>query len=91
MANDTPRGALFRVPDDEKKNDRWPDFRGDLTVEGRKWKLAGWTKEDKNGRKYLSLVARPAEDRGDDHQQATRSSWQKPLDDDSIPFEMEWR
>lgn len=84
MANDTPRGALFRVPDDEKKNDRWPDFRGDIVIEGRKWKLAGWTKEDKNGRKFLSLVAKPADERADDSQQARRQA-QRPLDSE-IPF-----
>jgi hypothetical protein len=55
-------GALFRIPDEDKKNDRWPDMRGDLTIAGVKYKLAGWTKQDKNGKKYLALTAKPAEE-----------------------------
>lgn len=88
MANDAGRGALFRVPEDEKKNDKWPDFRGDIVIEGRKWKLAGWTKEDKNGRKYLSLVAKQAEEQGD---RQARAGAQRPISDGDIPFAPEVR
>jgi hypothetical protein len=64
MADDrqnTGRGALFRAT--EKKSDRAPDYRGDLTLaDGTKLELAGWLKEDRNGKKYLSLSAKPFED-----------------------------
>jgi hypothetical protein len=60
--NNEGRGALFRIPDDDKKNDRWPDMRGDIVIGGIKHKLAGWTKTDKNGRRYLSLIAKPLEE-----------------------------
>lgn len=79
------RGALFRIPDDEKKNDKWPDYRGDITIEGTKWKLAGWVKTDKNGGKYLSLVAKPFEERQPERQQhADRGG--PSFSGDAIPF-----
>jgi hypothetical protein len=91
MANDTPRGALFRVPEADKKNDKWPDYRGDLTIEGVKWKLAGWVKTDKNGGKYLSLVASLPEQRADDRQQRQPDRGGPDFGGDSIPFASEWR
>jgi hypothetical protein len=48
-------GALFR--NTRKTEDSyWPDYHGDLVVEGVKYRLAGWVKEGKRG-KYLSLAA----------------------------------
>jgi hypothetical protein len=65
MADDTPRGngALFRVR--EKKNDRGPDYTGDITspTTGEKIELAGWIREDRNGNKYLSLSSQPPRER----------------------------
>jgi hypothetical protein len=69
------RGALFRIPDDEKKNDKWPDMRGDITLGGVKYKLAGWTKQDKNGRKYLSLNGKPAEEQQQRQQPAPANAY----------------
>ena len=89
MANDAPRGALFRVPEGEKKNDKWPDYRGDLTIENVKWKLAGWVKTDKNGGKYLSIVAKlPDEPRQQPVQQKPAGG---PTFADEIPFGPEVR
>ena len=52
-------GALFRNRD--KKEERHPDYKGDVTIDGKKWALAGWLKDGKNG-KYLSLaVSEPRE------------------------------
>jgi hypothetical protein len=100
MADDN-RGALFRIPDDEKKNDRWPDMRGDLTIDGVKYKLAGWTKSDKNGRKYLALTAKPADEQRQQPEQqnayAAAKGRQVPAGgptfdrEDSIPFAPEVR
>jgi hypothetical protein len=68
--SDTPtgRGALFRVTD--KKSDRAPDYRGDLTLpDGTKLELAGWLKEDRNGKRYLSISAKPFQDRREEQRQ----------------------
>jgi hypothetical protein len=53
------RGAIFK--NDRKESDRHPDYKGDITIDGRKYWLSGWIKEGKRG-KYLSLAAKPAED-----------------------------
>jgi hypothetical protein len=41
------RGILFR--NFRKKQPRHPDFIGEATIDGRKFKLAGWTKPGKRG------------------------------------------
>jgi hypothetical protein len=92
QSNDN-RGALFRIPDDEKKNDKWPDMRGDITIDGVKWRLAGWVKEGKKG-KYLSLAAKPADEqpqRQDPPANAYAQATGRPAErqrqvDDEIPF-----
>lgn len=48
-------GALFKNDCKEKPNQ--PDYRGDITILGEKYLLAGGVKEGKRG-KYLSIVAR---------------------------------
>ena len=89
MSNDMS-GALFKVPEDEKKNDRWPDYRGDITIEGVKWRLAGWVKTDKNGGKYLSLVAKlPEENPAERQQQQAQGG--PSFRDDRVPFGPEVR
>jgi hypothetical protein len=108
MSNDRDMsGALFKVPEDEKKNDRWPDYRGDIMIEGTKYRLSGWVKEGKKG-KYLSLAAKPAEETQQQRpaeppanayaQAKGRSEPQRQQDrggpdfgGDSIPFSPEWR
>jgi uncharacterized protein (DUF736 family) len=52
--DDELRGVLF--PEQEKKNDRAPDFTGKVTVEGTEYRIAGWKrKATSSGRPFLSL------------------------------------
>jgi uncharacterized protein (DUF736 family) len=53
------QGALFK--NDRKEKPAHPDYRGDLQVEGINFKLAGWIKETRDGRKFLSISAMPKE------------------------------
>jgi uncharacterized protein (DUF736 family) len=50
-------GALFK--NDRKEKATHPDYRGDVTILGEKYLLAGWIKETKKGSKYLSISVRP--------------------------------
>lgn len=83
---DAGKGALFK--NDKKEKPSHPDYRGDITIDGAKYRLAGWIKEGKNG-KYLSLVARPFEEKP---AAAPRQSAGGPsFADSDIPFAPEWR
>ena len=53
-------GALFREA--EKKSDRHPDYRGKLTIRREVFRVSGWVKETRDGKKYLSLAV--SEDQG---------------------------
>jgi hypothetical protein len=56
---DVGSGALFKNLKKEKET--WPDYVGDITIKGVKYRLVGWKKEGQKG-PYLSLSARPVED-----------------------------
>lgn len=48
-------GVLFI---NQKSNDRQPDFKGEVTIKGVKYELAGWNNQSDKGTKYISLVAK---------------------------------
>mgnify|MGYP006441751521 CR=1 FL=1 len=84
MANgydDTNKGVLFR--EQEKKSERHPDMTGEINVDGVEFRLAGWTKESKNGRKFLSLAVTPKQEKP--AQNAAPAPQEDP-DDQAIPF-----
>jgi len=76
--DDTNRGVLFR--NDRKENDTQPDMTGKVDVEGKEYRLAGWTKESKAGKKFLSLAVTPSEEQP----AAPAPAEQDP--NDAIPF-----
>lgn len=47
------QGSLFK--NDKKTNEKQPDYNGSIMVDGKSHKLAGWVREAKNGKKFLSL------------------------------------
>lgn len=71
-------GALFK---NEKKQSNGPDYKGDIMVDGTPYWIAGWLKESKGGKKYMSLAVTPKDADRDDK----RPSRKEP-DEDSIPF-----
>lgn len=53
--NDELRGALFR--NDKGDNPARPDYRGNVVVDGNKYKISAWVREARStGAKYLSLA-----------------------------------
>ena len=60
-------GFLIRVG--EKKSDRHPAFEGEIPIEGKLYKLAGWVRISQKGNKYLSISARLATSQDQDEPQ----------------------
>jgi hypothetical protein len=57
------------------------DYTGSVLINGIKYWLNGWVKDGKDGKKFLSLSVRPAEE-GTEPKAASGS----PALDDAIPF-----
>jgi len=55
------KGALFK---NEKQNDRQPDFRGPINVDGNEYELSAWSKTSDKMGKYLSISVSPKQEKG---------------------------
>lgn len=58
MSDFTNSGFLFK--NDKKTEEKQPDYTGKLNIDGTEYKLAGWLRDTKDGRKFLSLKPSPA-------------------------------
>ena len=84
-------GSLFK--NDKGGNDKRPDYRGDIMLDGKVYELAAWIKEGNKG-KFMSLSGKPKEARDEQSRSQTRrTEAQKgnpaPTfedDPDSVPF-----
>ena len=73
-------GVLFA--NDKKDNDKAPNYKGNMMVDGQEYWLSAWVKEGKNG-KFLGLAVSPR-----DAQPPASKPAPKNLEDSSsdIPF-----
>ena len=79
--DNTNRGVLFK--NDDKKEDRDPEYRGNINIDGKEFWLDAWINTaKKDGRKFMSLRAKPKMAR--DHQGAARNP--PARDSDEAPF-----
>ena len=89
---DAGHGALFK--NDKKEKPSHPDYKGDVTIHGKKFWISAWLKtSDKTGKRYMSLAFR----RADEDQPAAPANgkraaagaggrgFDRPLDDE-MPF-----
>jgi hypothetical protein len=68
------QGTLF-VNKRKQEGDNKPDREGTCTIDGTKYRIAGWLKTPKNGGdKFLSLKIQPADD--STHPRSGESSYQ---------------
>ena len=52
-------GVLF--VNDKKENERSPNYKGNITVDGKDYWLSAWVKEGKSG-KFMGLAVSPKEE-----------------------------
>lgn len=71
-------GVLFK--NDKKEQEKHPDYKGSIMVDGTEYWLSAWIKEGKNG-KFMGLAVSPR-----DAQPPASKPLPKNLDDDLIPF-----
>lgn len=71
-------GVLFKS--DKKDNERAPEYKGNIMVDGNEYWISAWIKEGKNG-KFLGLAVSPR-----DAQPPASKPVPKNLDDSDIPF-----
>jgi len=68
--DNTNSGALFK--NDKQGNDNWPDYRGQINVNGEDFWISAWLKTSKkDGKKYMSLAIQ-----ANDKKQSSQSSRQ---------------
>ena len=81
--DDTNRGVLFK--NDRKETERQPDYTGKINIDGVEKRLAGWIRQSKAGKSFLSMsVSDPLPEEG----QAPAANPQPTTDDlsDEVPF-----
>lgn len=71
-------GVLFK--NDKKEQEKHPDYKGSIMVDGTEYWLSAWIKEGKSG-KFMGLAVSPK-----DAQPPASKPAPKNLEDSDIPF-----
>jgi hypothetical protein len=71
-------GVLFK--NDKKDNERAPEYKGNIMVDGNEYWISAWIKEGKTG-KFMGLAVSPR-----DAQPPANKPLPKDLEDSDIPF-----
>ncbi len=84
MSETREGGALFKQRD--KRSDKAPDWKGDVTYNGVKMGIAAWERTTRNGDTFLSVKLEPYREKTDaPARQPDRPAAPRTLDDE-VPF-----
>ena len=78
--NNENRGALFK--NERRDDEKFPNYKGSLNVEGVDFWISAWLKESKDGAKFMSLSIKAK-----DQKEAKSPTKRSPKDfDEDAPF-----
>ena len=60
--DNTNSGALFKNKDKTAEKPNWPDYNGNIDVEGKQYWIRAWIKKSKGGQTFMSLALEPKEE-----------------------------
>ena len=79
--DNTNSGVLFK---NESQNEKAPNYKGKINVDGKEYELAAWIRESKTGSKFMSLkVQEPF--KKEEKPKPTKQEFMAGLDDD-VPW-----
>jgi len=81
--DNTNRGVLFK--NDRKENEKHPDYRGTINVDGHDFEISAWIKDGKKG-KFMSLSVKEPFKKGEPKPGGANTGYSGLDDSDSIPF-----
>lgn len=76
------QGSMFR---NEKQNDRQPDYKGTIMINGTVYEIAGWERTSQKGTSYISLQAGLPRERDVQQDNTPRQQYQRPAPQYSRP------
>lgn len=87
MENKKNTGSLYRNKKDKPTS---PDYTGNVEINGKKYRLAGWINKSKAGNNYLRLIASEIIEQADgivnDVQEVKEAAINNNPETDDLPF-----
>jgi hypothetical protein len=81
--DNTNKGALFT--NDQKGNEKAPNYKGKLNVNGKEYEIAGWVRQGKSG-SFLSLTVSEPYQKSTLTDAPKQTTYSKPKDTGDLPF-----
>jgi uncharacterized protein (DUF736 family) len=83
--DNTNKGVLFK--NDRKENDKHPDYKGSINIDGAEFWLDAWINEARtSGKKFMSLRIKPKLPGGQTKPATQKTPDPEPEFSDEIPF-----
>lgn len=79
-------GSWVLFKNEDKQKDNQPDYKGKIKVNGEEQQLAGWIKESKNGKKYISGKFSPYQNRTQESKQYINNNAHNPQQNETVMF-----